>query len=162
MKAWYESLQERERLLLLGGSLLLGLMLLYLLVWEPLQRDVRNLEAAVHAARGQVSWMQQASAEATALKGRAPGTAPSKSRGSLINAVEQSAGQAGLRQAIQRMEPQGSDKIILEFREVAFDHLITWLGSLEQRYAAHVSQFNATRSPSPGRVDARVILERNA
>lgn len=160
MKEWFETLQERERLIIIAAGVLLVPLLLYLLLWEPLSKSISNLQTSINAAEGQVRWMQAASLEVKDL--RKSGNAPQASGGSMINSVESSANGAGLRSAIQRMEPQGSNKISLEMRDADFDALILWLGQLEKKFGINASQFNATPSRNPGRVDARISLERSS
>lgn len=161
MKAWYERLQERERLLIIGTALLLVPLFLYLLVWEPLSKSVSSLQASVTAAEGQVHWMQSANQEVRELRksGNSSATFPGDS---MIKSVENSANAGGIRSAIQRMEPQGSDKISLELRDITFDQLIPWLGHLEKQFGISAAQFNATPSQGKGRVDARISLERRS
>ena len=159
MKEWFANLQPRERLILLGAALVLLPLLLYLLVWEPLDKEVRTLRNSVSAGQKQIAWLQQASAEARALKaGGAAATADTSV--SLISAVETTATQRNLRSALKRIEPQGSDKIAIDIDNAAFDDIIRWIGELQTRYGATVSQFSAARGDDPGRIEGRLVLTR--
>ena len=160
MKEWFNSLQTRERNLVLGAALILAALIIYLLLWEPTAKKVAGLKNAVNTQQTQLAWMQQASQEVKALQ-KGPLPLSTSNQGlSLINAVENSAKKTGLSETITRTEPQGSDKITVELRGTEFDRLVNWIGVLTNQYSAQVTQFNASRTDAKGRVDARFILSR--
>lgn len=159
---WFNNLQSRERLLLIGGVVALAILIIYLWVLEPLSRDVRDLRARSDGAEAQLSWMRNASAEVRSLKSSGSRNTKVDTRTSLITAVEKSTTQAAIRGSVKRMEPRGNNKISVELEGVGFDQLMSWLGTLESRYGAKAVQVNSTRSNLPGRVDARLILERSS
>ena len=160
MKEWFATLQPRERLILIAAALLLLPLLVYLLVWEPIGKEVDTLRTSVSASQKQIAWLQQASSEAKALM--ASGTAASpQSTVSLISAVEKSASERNLRSYLKRIEPQGSDKISIDIDDAAFDDIIHWIGELQSRYGATVAQFTASRGDNPGRIQARLVLTRD-
>ncbi|MGV6858510.1 MAG: type II secretion system protein GspM [bacterium] len=159
IKDWFGSLQARERYLLVGGSLVLLLLALYILFWEPLGNQVDKLRKQDAAMASQLNWMHSAQAEIRNLKGNTR-TPSIDLRTSLISAVERTANARGIRGQVKRMEPQGRGKISVEFTGVGFDQLTQWLGQLESGYGAKTTQFHSTQSDKPGRVDARVILTR--
>ncbi len=159
MKDWFATLQPRERLILIAAAVLLIPLLIYLLIWEPIGKEVNMLRNSVAAGQKQLSWLQQASSEARALQANGSATTP-QSNVSLISAVEKSAAERNLRSYLKRIEPQGSDKISIDIDDAAFDDIIYWIGELQTRYGATVAQFSAARSDSPGRVQARLVLTR--
>ncbi len=162
MKEWFNNLQTRERNWVLGTALILAVLLVYLLLWEPVTKKVTHLKNAVHAQQNQLTWMQQANQEIKALQAGS-GDQPILNQGtSLINAVESSAKQTGIRETVTRIEPQGSDKISVELRATEFDRLIDWIGLLTNQYDAKITQFSASRTDAKGRVDARFILSRKS
>jgi len=162
MKEWFNNLQTRERNLVLGAALILAALIIYLLLWEPTAKKVAGLKNAVNTQQTQLAWMQQASQEIKALQ-QGPRPLSTSDQGiSLINAVESSAKKTGLSETITRTEPQGSDKITVELRGTEFDRLVDWIGVLTNQYSAQVTQFNASRTDTKGRVDARFILSREA
>ena len=161
-REWFNNLQARERALLIGGSIVLLLLILYLWLLEPLSKDLTSLRGRVEGGEAQLAWMNSASTEAQNLKSTGTRGRSVDTRTSLITAVERSSSQAGIRTQVKRMEPQGNDKLSVEMEAVPFDQLMTWLGNLESDFAARVIQINSNRSNLPGRVDARIILGRDA
>ena len=159
MKEWYTNLQERERLIIIAAVVILIPLMLYLVLWEPLSRQVDTLRNNVGAAQAQVAWIQQSSQEAKSLQANS-GAPSAKLNVSLISAVETTANQRGIRPQIKRIEPQGNQKISIEIDDASFDKVISWISQLQTEYGASVTQLSASRAERPGRIKARLILKR--
>ncbi len=160
MMEWFNTLQARERYLLGAAGVVVALVLLYTLVWDPVASSVSRLEQSVSTERRQLLWMQNASQEILALRRSGGSGATTQRNVSLITAVESSAKRGGVRQQVTRMEPQGAKKITVELKKVNFDRLVGWIESLSRQYGATVAQFSASKTDAPGLVDARVIFTR--
>lgn len=160
MMDWFNTLQARERYLVVGAGVVMVLVLLYSFVWDPVFKKTAQLEKSVAAKQSQIQWMQNAGAEVQALK-RSGGVTVNTTT-SLISAVESSARKSGMRDSVTRMEPQGTGKITVELKEADFDRLMVWIGMLDKQFAAAVSQFSASPADAAGRVNARLILTREA
>jgi general secretion pathway protein M len=160
VKDWWANLAERERLLVAAAGAVLALALFYLLAWEPLFKARAELEQAVAAQRNTLRWMQEAAVEVRALK-RASGPAALQGRNrSLLSVLDQTATQAGIRDHIERMEPEGQNGVKLWLDDVPFDPLVRWMERLERHYGVHVKRASITPADETGRVDARLTLER--
>jgi len=79
MKEWFANLQPRERLILIAAGAVLVPLLIWLLLWEPLSKEVETLRLSVNAGQKQLAWLQQASGEVRALQ--ASGAATSAPKG---------------------------------------------------------------------------------
>ncbi len=160
MKDWWMSLEERERLLVAGAGVVLGIALFYLLAWEPLFKTRAELQQAVHAQRNTLQWMQEAAREVRTLQaGGGAGALQGRNR-SLLSVLDQTATQAGIRDQIERMEPEGRNGVKLWLDQVPFDTLMRWLDRLERHYGVHVRRATFTATDVSGFVDARLTLER--
>lgn len=157
MKEWFYGLQERERLLVGGGAVVLLMLILYLFIWEPVASKYTDLRDSVEVQKETLTWMQQASAQIRVLQ-RASGGGPRGLGGrSLLAVVDQSARSGGLAAAIKRIEPDGSKGVKVWFEGAAFDPMIIWLGDLTRRYSIEASLI--TLEPiGNGRVNARLTL----
>lgn len=160
MKDWFLSLQPRERLTLGAGAALGLVLLVYLLFWEPLDSSVSNLRSTVEGQEGALAWMYDASAQVKTLRAQGGG-GPARSGGSLLTVVDQSARVGGIKSALQRMEPDGSNSVKLWIGATSFDNLMTWLGLLEREYAIYVGSITLEPGEGPGIVQARITLERS-
>jgi general secretion pathway protein M len=157
MKDWLEGLQTRERLTLIWGGVALLLILVYFLAWRPLVSTVDALEASAQRQTETLLWMQQASAQIRAQGGAAQAPTPG---GSLLTVVDRSAGAAGLKGALERMEPDGADRVRLWVAPSSFDALVRWLGTVQTRHGLRVEAASFEPGESPGTVQARITLSR--
>lgn len=157
MKNWWMERNARERLTLGAGGVVLLLILLWGLVWAPLQDSVARRTAALASQQQTLQWMQTVSAELPRLRsGQRDAAEPATS---LLGLLESSARQAGLRQQIVRMEPEGEGSVRLNLRQVNFDHTIQWLTQLQsQGIAVREGQF--VLADAPGAVNASLTLQR--
>ena len=163
MKSWWNSLNERERWLVAGSAVLVPLFLSYTLIWQPFHNRLQNLRQTVALQRQELAWMRQAAVEIKQLGGTTSSSRPRRQgQQSLLTLVDQSARTAGLGTALKRIEPQGEDKLRVQFEQVGFDQLIHWLGSLEQDYGVTLVNATVDRQTESGRVDARLILQGSA
>lgn len=159
LQTWWAGLQHRERWILLGGAGVLGLVLLYVLLWEPLLGRLRVLRTEVQNLREEVSWMRGAAAQVRALEGNQSSLGTVSRQGqSLLTLVDQSARSAGLGEALQRVEPQQDDSLRVQFEAVSFDQLVLWLGELGSRYQVAIVNVVIDRETN-GRVNARLVLQ---
>ncbi len=157
MKAWWETLSARERLLVIGGLGLTLALLGYALVWEPFRTSHRQLQQRVAEQRADLIWMRQAAREVKRLSGNAGASSASDGR-SLLTLVDQTARAAGLTSALKRVAPQGEDKLSAQLDGVEFDKLIPWLGTLEHDHRIAIVNLSIDRANATGLVNARVIL----
>ena len=163
MKNWWNSVSEREHWLVGGGTVLAAMLLIYALLWQPFHKQLQGLRQAVAAQRQELAWMRQAAVEVKRLS--AAESSPMPRRGeqqSLLTLVDQTARTAGLGAAIKRIEPQGNDKLRVQFEQVSFDQLIRWLGSMEQEYRVTLVNATVDRQLETGRIDVRLVLQGSA
>ncbi|MGF1643527.1 MAG: type II secretion system protein GspM [Thiotrichales bacterium] len=159
-REWFEQLQPRERILVGFGAAVALILLIYLTLWEPMARQVRDLRMARVAQQSQLDWMRDASTEARALQGNTAATRNTDAGGSLIGVVESSVNQTGLRNHVRRIEPLGGDRISIELRDAPFNALIGWVGLLQQQHGSEIEEFNTSRGNADGVVNARFTLVR--
>jgi general secretion pathway protein M len=158
MKHWFAGLNNRERRIVSGGAIVVLIMLVYLLIWEPLSSSRAQLQTSVQAQRNTYAWMQQAAHEINQLSGRDAGN--NKPTGSLLGTINNTA-KPVLRGAIlKRVEEDRQQGVRVWIEQVAFDDLIHWLGQIQQQYGIRVSSLVSERHTRPGRVNVRLILQR--
>lgn len=160
MKDWFYSLEDRERLFVSIGALIIAVALIYGFAWVPL--DKKHTEATTSVG----DW-QRSLAELRPLKGAATqpgrGSSPSNtSQQAPIIIVDQTLRSRGLEQYRKRSQPTSSNGIRVEFENVAFDELVIWLGDLSEQYKMTVQagSLSAGSRSGPGRINATLTLER--
>ena len=162
MKAWFQSLEQREQFFVVGGSFVGVVLLLYALVWLPLDKHHKSLTESV------VTW-ERSLAELRPLKGiqlpsgSSRASVPAGAGQTPVVIVDQTLRARGLDRSLQRSQPTTSSGIRVEFENVAFDDLVLWLGDLSSQYAMEVTSgsFSAGNISAPGRVNATLTLERS-
>lgn len=137
------------------GSAAAVLLILYLSLWLPMQRELSRLRTTVPREKVQLAQMQVQAMEVNQL--RASGRLP-MSGGNLLATLEQSATAGGLRQRISRMEPDGANGARLSLDGVDFNALISWLANLQSQGGVRVDKATFEPLPAPGTVNARLTL----
>ena len=160
MKAWFESLEERERLFVVAAAIVLAIALFYLAIWMPLDRGQRNLATSIETWRDSL-------AELRVLKPVIGKTGPKRNAPadvgeSLVVIVDNTLRERGLYNSLQRSQPTTTNGIRVEFENVAFDDLVLWLGDLSSSYGLQVqsASFSAASEQNDGRVNSSLTLER--
>ncbi len=159
MKDWWETLQTRERYMVLAASALVGIAILYFAIWSPVSSSRDNKQNRVEAKRDTVVWMLQKKQEVEHLKRINPNLFNrSNDSRSLLAVVDTGAKQMGIRPAITRIEPKGDDSVQLWVEDIAFDYLIVLLGELDRRNNINVADASFERSEQIGKVSGKVTL----
>lgn len=161
MRDWFQALDDRERVFVLGGAVVVIVALLYAFVWSPLDKGQKDLQSNT------LLW-ERSLAELRPLRGMQATTsnqtrpAQGGAQQTPVVIVDQTLRARGLDRSLQRSQPTTSNGIRVEFENVAFDDLVVWLGDLSTQYAMQVSSGSLSVTPrgGPGRVNATLTLER--
>ena len=129
LKNRWSELQLRDQRILRYSAVIVGLLLLYLFVVEPVHSGRDNAEQRLRSAQEAYATAQR---HASDLKAAASGAATSNS-GSLLTQVESSAQQQGLRETLRRMQPGGDKQIQVSLEGASYSQLMQWLSSLRQQ-----------------------------
>ena len=151
---YYRGLAPRDQRIVQGVGALLAAILLYALLWRPVD-NWREANAARYADNVQLlQWLHDNEAQArqsSALGtgGRAPGE-------SLLAVVGNVARELGL--TLSRFQPEGAGGVSVVLQEEEFDKVLRFVDSLESRHGLTVRQFSFDRQ-SPGHVTARLVVQ---
>lgn len=158
LQAWLDSLNQRERRLVIGAAIFLSVFLLYQLTWAPFVNGVANMQAKVNQQQQDLLWMQQAAREVSGLRGASAGQQPVHS-GSLLGLIEKTARERGLGTSIRKVQPEGQNGVRMWMDKVPFDDVMTWLDDLQLKQGVTVSSFSAERTAQAGWVNVRLLVE---
>lgn len=167
-------LERREQVLLVGGGLLAAALLVYALIWLPLQRGVQQLRLSVAQSHAELTYMRQAAAEVQRLdnqqaaRGRAltpsgsDQAALATANESLATLVDRSARDtdSDFAAALKRVEPQPGGRLNARLEQADFDQLLRWLAALRRVHGVSVVSLAIDAAQRPGLVDARLVLQR--
>lgn len=159
MKAWFESLQARERSLVLSAVALVIVAVLYFAIWRPLDKSHDDLQASVQTWKLALSDIRPLRLQLQSSSTRAN---QANRNESLVVVIDNSLRQRGLYTTLQRSQPTAQNGIRVEFENAPFDDLILWLGDLATSYDLQLQSgsFSTNTTASNGRVNATVTLER--
>lgn len=106
MNDWWSGLVPRERIIVIAGLAVLAVIVLWLWVWEPLSTNRSELQAEVSRLSTDVAWMQQQADQVRRRANMESGKPQRDSNGSVLTLVEVSANAAGIRQPLERVQPE--------------------------------------------------------
>ncbi len=159
MRAWFDSLEARERLMVAAGAALLVLFLLYVLVWSPIHSGYDALRNSVEEQRSTALWMRESAQTLTSLKRNSGKAAQGLGGKSLLSVADSTARAGGLGPALKRVEPEGRDSVRVWLDGAPFDVLVKWLGTLSIIHGVSAESATLERSDATGRVNARLTLQ---
>jgi general secretion pathway protein M len=159
---WWLGLQERERRVLLAGTLILALLLFYQLLWRPWHVAIGAMEESLIGLRTELVWMQQQAEMIQDSGGVLPAAQVKGADASLMAVIEQTSRAAGVREAIQQLTPrQNNTQVSVVMEAVSFNRWISWVDRLETQYGVTIIELNAERdNEKPDVAEIRVTFLR--
>lgn len=153
MQAWFARLDRREQLSLLLLAAVVGLYLLWVLLWSPVSalRDrMAEQNAATAAALVRVDTLVAELQQARASSG------PGGQRSNLAAVVNQSTGRFGL--PVSRLQPGSRGDLQVRLENARFADLIAWLHQLELGEGLLLEEVAITQAGSAGFVNATIRI----
>ena len=160
MKDWWDSLQVRERYIVSVGLGILALVILYFMLWMPIQNSIDEKRTRVENKQETVAWMTQKKQEVEHLKRINPNLFNKAiDKRSLLAIVDTGAKQMGVREAIKRIEPKGDDKVQIWLEDIVFNRLIVLLGELDRRNHIQIADVSLNKAEL-GKVSGKITLNK--
>lgn len=156
----YQSLTQRDRIMVIAASVIMAITLFYLLVWEPLYQGLETQRQQYESQQSIIIWMQEASAEVKTLK-RSGAKTVSSSKQPVSLIIEQSAKISGLKNNLGKLESSGKEGARVKLETASFDQMLIWLNTLEKRHGITVTSANIERAEKSGTVNARLTFSRS-
>lgn len=153
MKEWFSQLNQREQMSLLLLGLALGLYLLYILIWSPL--DDRREELALQNGAVAESLVRVDAMVSELLQLRSSGAKPDAKR-NLMTVINEST--TRLQLSVSRLQPNSRGEIQVRLENATFDHVLRWLHEMEYREGLLVRELSVTQTGTVGRVNVTVRI----
>lgn len=157
MKAWFESLQQREQLLVSVAAIVIVICGFYVFVYEPIIDGHAEADRRVASKLRMIADADRVLAE---RGGQSVTTVASGAPDSLTLVIANTANTNGLGSAYRSSSPTANDGIRVNFENAAFDDLVRWLGVLANAHGLTVDSARITDRRESGRVDASFTLQR--
>jgi len=155
MKEWFENLNSRERLIVTGGAVVVGLILFWSIVLNPIYSGVDQMSQRIETKRVLIGWMQTAAAE---IKAAGNVSVADTVGQSLVVVIARSAKQAGLEKALSQNQPIGEDGIRVRLERAPFDTIVNWLAQLHTGNGLELESASFERLTTAGTVNASIVL----
>lgn len=157
LQAWFNGLEQREQLLASIGAVLVGITLLYLMLWEPVAKAHLRREADLASARQLAQRIELLSGQS---RNNSTATASINRSMSLLAAVDQASKAGALNKPLSRIQPEGDTEVKVWLEATSFDALIRWVDQLQARDGIIVRAAQIEKDAAPGAVTAQLSLVR--
>ena len=159
MKAWFEQLAPRERLLVATAGILVIIALIISLGVRPMLNQSKRGQQLVEDKRQLLGELRDVAARFGPQRGGAQ--TPVQGGGqSLVLVIDQTTRSSGLAQYLKRNQPDGADSIRLRFENAPFDTMVAWLDGLQSRHGMTITSANIDTAADAGRVNCNLTLAR--
>jgi len=153
MKEYFNSLNEREKWMLVLGGTSLVLYLFYLLVYAPLSNKVFAQSTQLVEKRETLQWMKKIKQEHHAIQ-----TKKALSNSQLLTLIAVQLKENDELNFPYQLQQTGSGEIQLSFDEVPINQFLKWLAILNDGYSFSIKQFDVERSNTPGITRIMIII----
>lgn len=157
VKNYLDSLNPRERSLVITALLAVALFIPYQFIWKPFTIRHEQLITRVEVQRNQLQTMQNQAQEIRKLRGNNSISAK-PGRQFLTNLVNTAARQFGLGTNLD-IKQDTQNKLRVKMSNAPFDSIMNWLDRLIFQNGIVINKLTIERQESVGRVNVNVQLE---
>ena len=154
LKKRWQALGARERLALTILAVFLVPVLLYLLVWSPVESGLAKSTARLSTVQGQLAQVREQAALVTALRAAPRSEAPPDA----ASAVQEAAAGNGLREQVNRVDADSPGSVRVQLEAAPFSALMALLVELQQK-GLRTESATIERNAKAGTVNARLLLQ---
>ncbi|WP_406665680.1 type II secretion system protein GspM [Gallaecimonas sp. GXIMD1310] len=147
IKAYWQSLSERDQQVLRWAAPLIVLGLLYFALWQPLNGAIAEATQQLNSRQQDLQYLREQGGRILASR---QGN-DSQQQASLTDRVTRSAGALGI--SISRLQP-GKNSVSVWVDEVAFDTFTQWVQRMEQQ-GLKVAVADLTTTKDSGKIRVR-------
>ncbi|MEA1888784.1 MAG: type II secretion system protein M [Pseudomonadota bacterium] len=158
LKKYWSNLPARDQRVLTYGGLAVLAILLYTLIWAPLQDQLKLLRPQVVSKSADLAWMEQQANTIRKLNS-SPSAKIGVSKQPILTLVDQTAKAQKIRDRIKQIQPgKESGTAKLWFDKVVFKDWLRWLDKITAQ-DIDVTRVSITKSAEFPRVNIRLELE---
>jgi len=158
MEKWLRTLSERDRVFVLYGGLLAGVLLFYFMIWSPLSEKNADLIVSNAQTRDLITWIQKAKPQLMQIHQQAKNK--SAMNISLLSAIEQSVKRNHLDAAAGEIKQLENNRVQVSFAKVGYLPVMRWIEDVQVTSASKIDKVSIQKTEKPGIVHLEVTLER--
>lgn len=160
-RQWLDTLEQRERQIVIIGVISLLVMLFYLIIWEPITSQLEQQQLQHESNRQLHSWMKNASTEIRSLNSSGSSNKARFRNQSIASLTDRSAITSGVKPFIEKID-QSKKGVKVRLKAANFDRIVIWLSDLETKYGIVARKVKIETTNKKGAVDAQITLERSS
>ncbi|SAL41506.1 general secretory pathway protein M [Caballeronia arvi] len=154
LSEFWEVRTPREKTLLMWGGIVLGIALVYLVLWAPAYEGRARLRQTLPAMQRQLATMNAQANEARSLEPAAEGVMPTG--GALRDALAKSLADNGMQPT--QIQVIGA-AVQIQLKNASFPNWTMWLDDARKQFKVQVSEARVTALKQDGQVDLTASLQ---
>jgi len=155
LKAQFEHLNNRERVMVGAAAIALLVYLPYQFIWSPIVGKVEAKQMMVEKQQRDLVWMQSKQNEVRQLS-RSSSRINTKGK-SIYGIVEKTAQQRFGGDI--RIQQEGKKGIRIQIKQASFDAVMLWLDNLQLRHKINIKDLKIDNSKIIGQVRASILVQ---
>lgn len=159
LKEYLQGLSERERKLVSIGALVVGALLYYSLIWEPLHNSVVSLRQEIRKNESLLTWMERAQVTLKIDKKGKKNNQQSRDQ-SILTLTEQLIAKQQLSSNVKEIKQVDKSKVQVRFEDVAYKNFIAWLDTMFNQYRVSIEKISIKRTKVAGTVNVNITIKR--
>jgi len=159
MKEWWDNLVQREKMMVGSGGIVVGVFLLYIILWSPFTSHIERLNQDVEKQRSLLYWMQEKVPAILQRQAKSPKRS-NASHTSLLSLLETSLIKGRISRWKAELSQGDDEEVQVKFKEVAFVDLTAWLHTLDEKNGVIVDKITLTPLVKSGLTQVDILLAR--
>lgn len=156
LKDKFNSLEGRDRKILLTVSLAILLLIIYIFIYKPVSSSIDNMQKKNSENQQLLVWMAQSAASIKNMSGGV--NKASKRAGRSLNEVINSTA-SSTKITISRSQPRDNNQYQIWLDQIGFNELLVWLAVLQNDYGVFVSNINIGTTDKKGYVRVNLTFQ---
>ncbi len=148
----WDQLSDRDQLIVLALGICTAIVLSLVTIYAPLLKSKEQAELAYTSKTAQLTWMRSVAPQLSQHSG-----ANLPSAQGMMNEVNSRA--AAFQLKLDRVQPEGPNKLRVWVQDASFDALMAWLIALQRESGIVAGSINIDAESQPGVISAKVVLQ---
>jgi general secretion pathway protein M len=158
IKNYWKGLSRRDQQILMVGVPVIGLILFWGLLYQPMKDQIQAYQKALPQKRIDLAWLRQQQSQ---FSGDSQVSGQASDGRSIIAIIEQTAQNSGVKQSIQSLSPGATkNEARLLLSEADFNKWLKWSDVLAKDHQVKVKRLTVQKEDAANIAEIRVTFER--
>lgn len=160
IREFWNNISDRERRIVAVGGCFVGAVILYALVFRPVNANYQRYQDEVAKKGELLQWMRASSVEARKLAAAGQTSLAATEAGSPLTLIDKTAKRFSVSTGLKKVEPEDNDGVRVWLEEVVFTDIIKWARLLERQYLVQIDAISVEAGREAGYVKARITFRK--